>query len=134
MLAAVALTLILSLGSILQPVQEFGAGPRQVIHLMGYTHDGICGISPIHVARNAIGLGIAMEEFGSKFFANDAKSGGFLMHPGKLGEKAKGNISKSFLDDGQGGLEGAHKVKILEEGMKFIPTQTTPEDSQFLAS
>jgi lipopolysaccharide export system permease protein len=35
-LASVALTLILSLGSILQPVQEFGAGPRQVIHLMGY--------------------------------------------------------------------------------------------------
>ena len=35
-LAVVALTLMLSLGSILQPVQEYGVGPRQVLHLMGY--------------------------------------------------------------------------------------------------
>ncbi len=35
-LAAVALTLMMSLGSILRPVQEYGVGPRQVLHLMGY--------------------------------------------------------------------------------------------------
>jgi HK97 family phage portal protein len=107
--------------------------PRsQVIHLMGYSFDGICGMSPIQVARNAVGLGLAMEEFGSKFFANDAKSGGFLMYPGKLGDKGKQNVAESFGEKGQGGLEGAHKVKILEEGMKFVPTTNTPEDSQFL--
>ncbi len=36
-LATVALTLVLSLGSILRPVQEYGAGPRQVVHLIGYS-------------------------------------------------------------------------------------------------
>ena len=35
-LAGVSLTLILSLGSILQPVQQHGVGPRQVLHLMVY--------------------------------------------------------------------------------------------------
>lgn len=35
-LAAVALTLMLSLGGILRPVQEYGVGPRQVVHLIGY--------------------------------------------------------------------------------------------------
>jgi HK97 family phage portal protein len=69
---------------------------RNVVHLMGYSFDGICGMSPIWVARNAIGMGLAMEQFGSKFFANDAKSGGFLMHPGKLSDKAKTNIAESF--------------------------------------
>jgi HK97 family phage portal protein len=115
--------------------------PRErVLHLMGYSFDGICGMSPIYVARNAIGLGLAMEEFGSKFFANDAKSGGFLLHPGKLGDKAKQNIADSFHggdnagEGGKRGLDNAHRVKVLEEGMKFIPTTTTPEDSQFLGS
>ena len=36
LLAGLALTLILSLGIILQPVQKYGVGPRQVVHLMGY--------------------------------------------------------------------------------------------------
>lgn len=107
--------------------------PDRVLHLMGYSHDGICGMSPLQVARDAIGLGLAMEEFGSKFFANDAKSGGVLMHPGKLSEKAKDNIVNSLDGErGQGGLENAHRVKILEEGMKFVPTTIAPDDSQFL--
>lgn len=121
--------------------QSIGLPAANVIHLMGYSFDGICGMSPIHVARNAIGLGLAMEEFGSKFFANDAKSGGVLIHPGKLSDKAKENIADSFHGgngkSGQGsgrGLDNAHRVKVLEEGMKFIPTSTTPEDSQFLGS
>jgi HK97 family phage portal protein len=106
--------------------------PERMIHLMGYSFDGICGMSPIYVARNAIGLGMAMEQFGSKFFANDAKSGGVLMYPGKLSDKAKENIADSFHRNS--GTDNAHKVKVLEEGMKFIPTTTTPEDSQFLGS
>ena len=54
-----------------------------------------------------------MEEFGSKFFANDAKSGGFLQHPGKLSDPARKNIKESM--DAQGGLDNAHRIKLLEE-------------------
>jgi HK97 family phage portal protein len=111
--------------------------PRRVLHIKGYSFDGICGVSPISVARQAIGLGVAMEEFGSKFFANDAKSGGFVMHPGKLSAKAQQNITESFGpadEGGQGGLDNAHKVKVLEEGAKFISTMIPPEDAQFLGS
>jgi HK97 family phage portal protein len=107
--------------------------PSDVIHLMGYSFDGICGMSPIHVARNAIGLGLAMEEFGSKFFANDAKSGGILMHPGKLSDKGKQNVADSFHDQGRrDGESNAYRVKVLEEGMKYIPTTVTPEEGQFI--
>jgi HK97 family phage portal protein len=112
--------------------RSFKLPPSQVLHLMGYSFDGICGMSPIYAARNAIGLGMAMEEFGSKFFKNDAKSGGFLMHPGKLNDKSRANITESFHN--QSGGDNSHKVKVLEEGLKFIPTTTTPEDSQFLSS
>lgn len=105
----------------------------RIIHIKGFSWDGILGLSPISQARHAIGLGLAMEEFGSKFFSNDAKSGGFLLHPGKLSPRAKENIRDSLTEAG-GGLEDAHRIKILEEGMKYIPTTINPEDSQFLES
>lgn len=110
--------------------------PERVVHIKGYTFDGLCGMSPISIARQGVGLGLALEEFGAKFFANDAKSGGFVMHPGKLSPKATRNITDSFTagEGGQGGLENAHKVKVLEEGAKFISTMIPPEDAQFLGT
>lgn len=111
--------------------------PDRVLHIKGYSFDGLRGMSPISVHRQAIGLGLAMEEFGAKFFANDAKSGGFVMHPGKLGAKAVKNITDSFgpkEEGGQGGLDNAHKVKVLEEGAKFISTTIPPDDAQFLGT
>lgn len=117
-----------------------------VIHIMDQSQDGYVGISQIAMARQAIGWGLAMEEFGSKFFANDAKSGGFLMHPGKLSASAHQNLrgpngeKKASPDnpasslEKQSGLDNAHKIKVLEEGMKFIQTSIPPEDAQFLGS
>lgn len=106
---------------------------KDVIHIRGYTHDGINGMSPITYARNAIGMGLAMEEYGSKFFANDAKSGGFLQYPGQLKPSARKNIQDSIMPEGEG-LTEAHRPKILEEGMKYVPNTVSQEDSQFLES
>lgn len=119
---------------------------EDVLHVMDQSQDGYVGISPIGMARQAIGMGLAMEEFGAKFFANDAKSGGFLMHPGKLGPQAHRNLTgrdgekkiapenPASKVEAQGGLDNAHRVKVLEEGMKFIQTTIPPEDAQFLGS
>lgn len=104
--------------------------PADVAHVHGMAFDGIQGYSPLYIARNTIGLAMALERFGGKFFANDAKSGGFLQHPGKLGEPAVKNLRESM--SGQGGLDNAHRIKILEEGMKYVPTTIAPEDAQFL--
>jgi len=120
--------------------------PNDVIHIMDQSQDGYWGISQIAMAREAVSMGLAMEMFGAKFFANDAKSGGFLLHPGKLSPTAKQNITgkdgetKRNPDnpaaalDVQGGLDNAHRVKVLEEGMKFVTTTIPPEDAQFLGS
>jgi HK97 family phage portal protein len=126
--------------------QQFDIDHGDVLHIVDQSFDGFVGISPIAVARQAIGMGLAMEEFGAKFFANDMKSGGFLMHPGKLGSKAQENLrgpdgerqanpaSPSSRLEAQGGLDNAHRVKVLEEGMKWIQTTIPPEDAQFLGS
>jgi HK97 family phage portal protein len=114
--------------------EDFNKPYDEVLHFRAFGLNGYLGLSPIHVARNAIGLGLATEEFGSKFFANDAKSGGFLQHPGALSEKAQTNLKDSMGPAGQGGLKNAHAVKILEEGMKFVSTTIPPEDAQFLGT
>jgi HK97 family phage portal protein len=110
--------------------QVITAEPANVAHIRGLSFDGIRGYSPLWLARQSVGLALGLEEFGAKFFGNDAKSGGFLEHPGKLGDAARKNLTDSM--DAQGGIENAHRVKILEEGMKFNPTTVSPEDSQFL--
>ncbi|WAP71226.1 phage portal protein [Jiella pelagia] len=126
--------------------RQFEIDHGDVIHIMDQSFDGYVGISPIAMARQAIGMGLAMEEFGAKFFANDMKSGGFLMHPGRLSGAAKGNVTGKDGErrmnaadpasgiERQGGLDNAHRVKVLEEGMKFVQTTIPPEDAQFLGS
>lgn len=105
---------------------------ENVIHVKDVSLDGYCGLSPIQQARAAVGLAKAAETYGEKFFANDARSGGFLQHPGKLGPKASTNIEDSFND--KAGLDNAHRIKVLEEGMKFVATTIPPDDAQFLGT
>lgn len=117
-----------------------------IAHIMDLSHDGYIGYSQVAIAREAMGMAKALEEFGGKFFANDMKSGGFLMHPGKLSPRATQNIrtgdgrpraapeNPASAVEGQGGLDNAHRVKVLEEGMKFIQTTIPPEDAQFLGT
>jgi len=58
--------------------------PEDVFHVPGLGFDGLVGYSPIAMAKNAIGLAIATEEYGAKFFANGASPGGVLEHPGTI--------------------------------------------------
>lgn len=104
--------------------------PDNVLHISGMGFDGLKGYSPLELAREAIGLGFALEEHGGKFFANESRSGGFVQHPGRLGDTGTKNLRDSVND--QGGLDQAHRIKVLEEGAKFIATTIAPEDAQFL--
>ena len=112
--------------------QTFSLPADNVVHVMDLSLDGYVGLSPIQQARSAVGLAQAAEIYGEKFFANDAKSGGFLQHPGKLSPKARENITDAVEE--RTGLDNAHRIKVLEEGMKFIPTTIPPDDAQFLST
>lgn len=103
--------------------------PSEVLHIPGLGFDGLVGYSPIAMAKNAIGLAIATEEYGSKFFANGANPGGVLEHPGTL--KDPGKIRESW-NATFGGTSNAAKVAVLEEGMKYAPISIAPDQAQFL--
>ncbi len=103
--------------------------PADVLHIPGLGFDGLVGYSPIAMAKNAIGMAIACEEYGAKFFANGATPGGILEHPGivKNPERVRESWNAAF-----GGSSNANKVAVLEEGMKYTPISISPEQAQFL--
>ncbi len=103
--------------------------PPDVLHIPGLGFDGLIGYSPIAMARNAIGLAIATEEYGAKFFANGAAPSGVLEHPGTLKDPQR--IRDSWNAAHQGS-ENAHKIAVLEEGLKYTPIGISPEQAQFL--
>jgi HK97 family phage portal protein len=105
----------------------------QIFHLPGLGFDGITGYSPIAMARQAIGLGLAAEEFGARFFGNDARPGIVLQHPGILSDKAYKNLKDSWEEEHQG-VHKSHKPMILEEGTTFKEIGIPPEEAQFLAT
>jgi HK97 family phage portal protein len=104
---------------------------RFILHIPAMGFDGVRGYSPITKAREAIGLGMATEEFGSRFFGNGARPGSVLEHPGTLSDKAQTNLRNSW-EATHGGLSNSHKVAILEEGMTLKEIGIPPEDAQFL--
>ena len=103
--------------------------PCDVLHIPGLGFDGLVGYSPIAMAKNAIGMAIACEEYGAKFFANGAQPGGVLEHPGTIKDPQR--VRESWQST-FGGSGNANKIAVLEEGMKYTPISMSPEQAQFL--
>lgn len=100
----------------------------EVLHIPGLGFDGLVGYSPIALAKNAIGISIACEEYGASFFGNNANPSGVLEHPGVLKnpEKLRDAWHRAY------GGKNAHKVAVLEEGVKFTPISIPNNEAQFL--
>lgn len=110
-------------------VEGFDIPRENMLHIPGFGFDGVIGYSPLSLAREAIGLGMAAEEFGARFFGSGSNPGMVVEHQGKLSDP------KSFRDainDVHQGLGKSHRVMLLEEGMKATKITVDPKDSQFL--
>ena len=103
--------------------------PEDVLHIPGLGFDGVMGYSPIALEKNAIGLGIAAEEYGSKFFSNGATPSGVLTHPNTVKDPKK--LRESW-NAAYGGSANSGKVAILEENMKFERISMPNNEAQFL--
>ena len=103
--------------------------PSDVLHIPGLGFDGLVGYSPIAMAKNAIGMAIACEEYGAKFFANGAAPSGVLEHPGTIKDPSR--VREAWQSQ-FGGSANSGKVAVLEEGMKYTPISISPEQAQFL--
>ena len=98
-----------------KPYGQVALQKEEVLHIPGLGFDGLVGYSPIAMARNAVGMTMACEEYGASFFANGASPSGVLEHPGVLKDPAKVRDSWNAVYRGTG---NAHKVAVLEEGVR----------------
>ena len=103
---------------------------ENILHIPGLGFDGLIGYSPIAMAKNAVGLALATGDYGAAFFANGANPGGVLEHPGVIKPEQADRLRESWQS--QFGGANAHKVAVLEEGLKFHQMSIPPEQAQFL--
>ncbi len=104
---------------------------ERILHLKWMSQDGITGISPIQLYREAIGLALAAEEFTSRFFSNDASPSGVLTHPGELKELGMQNLRDS-IDKQTRGVNKSHNFLILEEGMQWSQIGVPAKDAELI--
>ena len=100
----------------------------EVLHIAVLGFDGLIGYSPIAMAKNAIGLSLAAEQYGSTFFKNDATPGGILEHPSVVKDPER--LRKSWQSQFSG--PSGHSIAVLEEGMTFHQLSIPPDQAQFL--
>lgn len=103
---------------------------EDMIHIVGLSLDGRVGQSTVWLARQIIGLALATEKYGAKFFGNGARPAGILKLPNKLEEKAMENLRRSWAE-AHGG-ENQFKVAVLEQGLDFVKIAATPNEGQML--
>lgn len=103
---------------------------EEIFHLRGMSSDGMTGLSVIQYAANSVGLTMAAERYGSRFFKNDSRPGGVLSTDKKLGNGVPQRMRERWRETQAGSSRG--DIAILEEGLTFQAIGVPPEEAQFL--
>lgn len=111
--------------------QPFTLAAEDVLHVPALGWNGLVGLSPIRLAREGIGLGLATERFGAAWFGNGSRPGGILSSPASLDKKARTTIREAWEETHQG-ANRASRVAVLGGGLTWTATTIPPEDAQFL--
>jgi len=105
--------------------------PEEIVHIPGLGFDGVRGYGVIQLARESLGLGMAAEEFGARFFGEGTHPGIIATTPKAVKQATKDDLKKDLANK-HSGLGKAHKFLLLEEGMDFKTIGVNPDDAQFL--
>lgn len=89
------------------------------------------GLSPIEAARQAIDLGLTVEEFGSKFFHQGTSMAGVITHPGTPSQD-EADMLRSMFRKKHSGVNNSHAIGVLTGGAEWTNITITPEQAQFL--
>lgn len=109
---------------------------ESVFHLPGLGFDGLRGYSVLTCARESLGVGLALQEFGARFFGQGTNVGGLVKRPltaPKLTQEGATRLKEDLKRQWEG-LTAANKLMVLEEGMEYEKVGMPLDDAQFLAS
>jgi HK97 family phage portal protein len=102
--------------------------PYDILHVVGPSADGLLGEAPIHRMRDLIGMELELQEFTSRFFSQNCRPAGVLSMPGRLSAEGANRLREAF-NRVHSGAQGAGKIAILEEGLRFEAISTNAKDS-----
>ena len=102
--------------------------PYDILHIVGPSPDGLLGESAIHRMRDLIGMELELQEFTSRFFSQNCRPAGVLSMPGRLSAEGANRLREAF-NRVHSGAQGAGKIAILEEGLRFEAISTNAKDS-----
>jgi HK97 family phage portal protein len=105
----------------------------EITHLPGFGYDGVCGVSPIRMAREGIGLALSAEAYGAKLFGSGSLASGILQTEQRL-EPEQANALQARWKAKASGLARAHEAVVLDSGVKWHQLTIPPDDAQFLES
>lgn len=111
--------------------QHYYLPPERVLHTHGLGFDGLLGYNIIQYMAESIGAAIGMDKFSSSFFGNGLHQSGNLEHPSNLSQPAQERLA-SQLEKRHAGAGNAHRILVLEEGMKFTSNSIDPEAAQMI--
>lgn len=106
---------------------------NRILHLKGFSTNGVCGMDLVYSTREVIGLAIALEDNAARFFGNGSRPGAILEHPKTLSEEAVKRLKESW-NRLHGGNEKVYRMAVLEEGLKYVANRTDNLNSQFIES
>ncbi|MGJ5817047.1 phage portal protein [Paludibaculum fermentans] len=107
--------------------------PKDIFHIKLFSFDGLVGLSPIGTCRQALGMAVAAEEYGARFYSNGATPSGFVS-PTEAMTADQITAFKARFNSNNQGLDNAHKIDVLPVGFKWQQITIPPEDSQFIES
>lgn len=104
-----------------------------ILHLPAFGYDGVCGVSPIRIAREGIGLALAAEEYGAKLFGSGSLATGILQTEQRL-TPDQADVLQQRWKQKRSGLGSAHETIVLDRGATFTQLTIPPGDAQFIES
>lgn len=104
---------------------------HEIMHIPGISRDGLCGMSPIDAARNAIGVGLAAEDVAGRMYESGLLNGGILQAEVDLTDDEAATAKRRWREK-VGGLVRAHEIAIVSAGFKYQPATIPPKDAQWL--
>jgi len=104
---------------------------RDILHIKGLSHNGVAGYAILDIMADALGVGMAAQQFGGRFFGQGSNMSGLLMVPGHFSDEKIRNTLNAW-DSMYEGITNSHKVALLQDGVKFQPMTIAPEQAQFL--
>lgn len=123
-------------GAIVYKYGDRDYADSDVLHLKGFTRDGIVGMSALEYARSTFGGQLEANTAAARFFRQGLKNGGFLKSGvGTLTPEQRVMLRNSLAEFGK--AKNAGKWMVLEAGMEPIGADSMrvkPADAELLMS